>query len=222
MKVAVIGNGPSYIQYDGWGDVIVGCKLGAPLPVKYEFTTNCNPKIFNRILEDSTWSVQFKAKQIFPPHMHYYLKTNYTVDEQNYIKSKMDIPYDNNLYKLLPTPFQPNLKKSIIKHVNKLTGFVYNNDLKRISTGHWSIIFSMIIFKATEIRCYGFDAHFDPKLKLYSTSHAITTDEVERDRRRKAGWDYIKGAVYWNETVNFLRELYQIPIQLVPPKQYKS
>ena len=152
MKVAVIGNGPSYIQYDGWGDVIVGCKLGAPLPVKYEFTTNCNPKIFNRILEDSTWSVQFKAKQIFPPHMHYYLKTNYTVDEQNYIKSKMDIPYDNNLYKLLPTPFQPNLKKSIIKHVNKLTGFVYNNDLKRISTGHWSIIFSMIIFKATEIR----------------------------------------------------------------------
>ena len=40
MKVAVIGNGPSYIQYDGWGDVIVGCKLGAPLPVKYEFTTN--------------------------------------------------------------------------------------------------------------------------------------------------------------------------------------
>jgi histidinol phosphatase-like PHP family hydrolase len=45
MKVAIIGNGPSYIDYDGWGDVVVGCKLGAPLPLKYEFTTNCNPKI---------------------------------------------------------------------------------------------------------------------------------------------------------------------------------
>tara|TARA_A100001015_G_scaffold254471_1_gene295264 strand:+ start:1330 stop:1986 length:657 start_codon:yes stop_codon:yes gene_type:complete len=218
MKVAVVGNGPSYIDYDGWGDVVVGCKLGAPLPLKYEFTTNCNPKIFNRILEDSTWNVQFKAKQIFPPHMHYYLKTNYTSDEQKYIKSKMDIPYDKDLYKLLPASFQPALKRSIKNHVNNLTGFVYNNNLKRISTGHWSIIFSMIIFKATEIRCYGFDAHFDPALKIYSTSHAITTDKAEMIRRREAGWEYLKGALYWNDTVDFLRKLYCIPIQLVPPK----
>ena len=218
MKVAVIGNGPSFKDYDGWGDVIVGCKLGAPLPLKYEFTTNCNPKIFNRILEDSNWDVQFKTKQIFPPHMHYYLKTNYTNDEQIYIKSKMNVPYDIELYKLLPPPFQPDLKRSIKNHTSKLTGFVYNNNLKRISTGHWSIIFSMIIFNVTEIKCFGFDAHFDPKLKIYSTSHVITTDKAERDRRRNAGWDYIKGAVYWNETIDFLRELYQIPIQLVPPK----
>jgi hypothetical protein len=209
VKVAVIGNGPSYSQYDGWGDVVVGCKLGAPLPVSYEFTTNCNPKIFKRILEDSTWSVQFKAKQIFPLHMHYHLKTCYTVAEQEYIRSKMDVSYDIDLYKRLPPPFQPSKKKR---------SFAYNNDLKRISTGHWSIIFSMIIFNPTNIKCYGFDAHFDPELKIYSTSHAITTDKAERIRRHEAGWDYLKGAVYWNETVDFLRNLYNIPIQLVPPK----
>jgi len=212
MKIAVIGNGPSCTQYDGWGDVIVGCKLGAPLPLKYEFTTNCNPKIFNRILEDSTWNVQFKTKQIFPLHMHYHLKTRYTIAEQEYIKSKMDIPYDKDLYKLLPAPFQPNFKKS------KKIGFAYNNDLKRISTGHWSIIFSLAVFKATEIKCFGFDAHFDPALKIYSTSHAITTDKAERIRRHEAGWDYLKGALHWNDTIDFLRNLYDIPIQLVPPK----
>ena len=130
----------------------------------------------------------------------------------------MDIPYDKDLYKLLPASFQPALKRSIKNHVNNLTGFVYNNNLKRISTGHWSIIFSMIIFKATEIRCYGFDAHFDPALKIYSTSHAITTDKAEMIRRREAGWEYLKGALYWNDTVDFLRKLYCIPIQLVPPK----
>lgn len=212
MKIAVIGNGPSYKQYDGWGDVVVGCKLGAPLPVSYEFTTNCNPKIFDRILKDSTWSVKFKVKQIFPLHMHYYLKTNFTAVEQEYIKSKMDVSYDKDLYKLLPNPFQPSSKSS------KKLGFMYNNDLKRISTGHWSIIFSMALYNPSEIRCYGFDAHFDPKLKLYSTSHAITTDKAEMDRRIQAGWNYLIGAVYWNETIDFLRNLYHIPIELIPPK----
>lgn len=218
MRLAVIGNGPSYIDYDNWGDIAVGCKLGAPLPINYEFTTNSNVKIFDRILQDPTWNVSFSCRQIFPLHMHYQLENDYSLEQKEYIKSKMFMAYDKHLYKALPSAFQPNSKKLAQRKQQNLKGFDYNTDLKKISTGHWAIIFSMILLKPSKIRCYGFDAHFDPTTKATSTSPSITATPDELARRYERGWDYFKGAYDWLDTLRFLRKLYQIPIELVPPK----
>ena len=217
MKVAVIGNGPSYDTYDGWGDFVIGCKLGAPLSINYKFCACAHASVFDRILDDS-WNGVFTTRMIYPVHMHYILRQWYTPAQQSKIISKLSIPYDSDLYSKLPKPFQPNLARLASRN---LKGFDYNTKHK-ISTGHWAIIFAMALYDVNEIRCYGFDAHFDPTLKIQSISHSISASPEELERRKRRGWDYDQGAVRWNDTVNFLRELYQIPIQLVPPKQYKS
>lgn len=213
MKVAVIGNGPSYTQYDGWGDVIVGCKIGAPLGVHYNFCVNAHSSMFDKVLDDS-WNINFPNRMIYPIHMHYILQNWYSADQQAKIKSKLSIPYDTELYNSLPKPFQPNLARLVKRD---LKGFDYNSQHK-ISTGHWAIIFAIALYEVDEVRCYGFDAHFDPTLKIQSISHKVTASPEELKRRKNRGWHYNRGAVLWNDTVDFLRELYCIPIQLVPPK----
>ena len=117
MKVAVIGNGPSYIDYDGWGDVVVGCKIGAPLKVNYEFCVCAHASIYDRVLDDS-WDIIFPNKMIYPIHMHYILRHWYSSDQQANIKSKLSIPYDSNLYNSLPKPitFRVQLNNSVIIH----------------------------------------------------------------------------------------------------------
>ena len=53
MRVAVIGNGPSWKLYDDWGDGVGGCNLGAPVNREYNFTvTAARHWLKERILKD--------------------------------------------------------------------------------------------------------------------------------------------------------------------------
>lgn len=215
MNVAVIGNGPSWEKYNGWGDAVVGCNLGAPIGRKYNFTVTAGRHwLKDRILKDF-WDYKPKTKMYFSPHVQYFIQKDLSKDERLTLLSRIDGKIMNEVYNL-PKPFQLYFKKILIHGVDPKRYYFgnLNKDFKTITTGHWSIIYSIHFLKATHIRCWGFDAHIDYTTK--SDTLSLEYGHSESRYALKKSDEHLQLAKRWPITFNFIQTQYpQCKIEIV-------
>ena len=207
MRVAVIGNGPSWKLYDDWGDGVVGCNLGAPVNREYDFTvTAARHWLKERILKDF-WDHKPKTKMYFSPHVQYYIQKVFSKDERDTLLQRVDGRIMNEVYNL-PKPFQLHLKKILAHGIDPKRQYFgnLNKDFVTITTGHWSIIYAIHFLKATNVKCWGFDAHIDYTTK--SDSLSLEYGHGESRYALKKSEEHLQLAKSWPTTLNFIKKVY--------------
>ena len=223
MKVAVIGNGTSWEKYDGWGDAVVGCSLGAPIEKKYEFNVLASTQLFKRVIEDS-WNHVPKANIYIPPHEILHLKAQYSKKDQKIIIDNLNIVIDLQIIKSFPSCFHLNfarikgLDQQSKGHGNAYLGQKRGN-FSQLTTGHWAIIYAIHKLNPTYIKCWGFDAHIDYTTKFNTLSWDYTHDSITKNSNKHGGLSDMKSlhrAKLWPETFEFIQGLYpDVNIEIV-------
>jgi hypothetical protein len=207
MKVAVIGNGPSWDKYDGWGDAVVGCNLGAPIGSKYNFTvTAARHWLKDRILKDF-WDYKPKTKMYFSPHVQYYIQKYFSKDERDVLLKRINGRLMNDVYNL-PRPFQLDLKNILAYNLDPKRQYFGNltKDFNTTTTGHWSIIYAIHFLKATHVKCWGFDAHLDFTTK--SDTLSLEYGHEQHRHELKKSHEHLELAKSWPITLNFIKKVY--------------
>jgi hypothetical protein len=208
MKVAIIGNGYSWEKYDGWGDAVIGCNMGAPIDRAYNFTTAGNFKwLADHVTQDS-WSIPSKAPMYMAPHLMYQFKKNLSTEKQQILFDRVNVKLDFSIIKRFPKSFHIDTKRVALYRIH--TGKAYlgekNNGLKSITSGHWAIIYAQAVFSPTHVRCWGFDAHLDYKTK--SDTMSLEYGYPEDKLTSKKSEEHLLLAKRWPVTFKFIQSVY--------------
>ena len=154
LIVNVVGNGPSCYDFVPDGNVTVGCNVGLLsskpnwLMMQDEFTMNC--------------VVDEKLKPIAPVHLSipaiHFINTYWEREKRDKFLNKISLKkLTQSQLSLIPATFNFS-KLNIIKY-----GRNYEWDLP-ISCGCMAVLFAIIKYNPTHIRCWGFDAHKQGKV----------------------------------------------------------
>ncbi len=207
IKVAVIGNGPSWKLYDGWGDAVVGCAMGAPIQRKYNFTVAGYFKTLSEHVIEDYWDIPPKAPQYLAPHILYQFK-KLPIETQAKIIDRINVVIDVELLKGFPQPFQLDTKRIVRDKITNGKAYMgeRNKSFKSLTTGHWAIVYALQFFRPVHIKCWGFDAHLDYKTKCdtLSLEYAYKPGELSK----KFSEEHLLLAKSWPITFSFIQSVY--------------
>ena len=208
MKVAIIGNGPSWEKYDGWGDAVVGCSMGAPIERAYNFTIAGYFNWLADYVTQDSWSIPSKAPMYLAPHVMYQFKKYLSLEKQQILFDRVNIKLDFSIIKRFPKSFHIDTKRVVRERIHNGKAYLgeKNNSLKAITSGHWAIIYAQAFFNPTHIRCWGFDAHLDYKTKsdTMSLEYGYPEDKLPHKRSEQ----HLLLAKSWPVTFNFIQSVY--------------